>query len=695
MVFASLRTAFVGPDQARASSTPHFSALIFQMNISLRRFLLLALLLLTGVLRTQAQGVRLDSLRQVARQPNADTSRVLLYCLMSDEYWTMSVDSAEAYARRALSLAQRIGYRHGEGEALNRLGAALRESNLARALDLFQQSLRIAESLNDKPLQAQNLRSIGIIYVYLRDRQQGLANYFRALRLGEELHDEHRVGIELSNIGLAYDLFDEPDSAYYYQERAYQLAQRLGTRTNYILYGLGNVARKKKQWAKARSFYRQSFAESEEVHHLRSSNFACVGLATLYQQIGKPDSSIYYARLGCIAAQKNGFLRGVLNASKLLTENFKARGPADSTLKYQSLMLAMKDTLFGQEKVMRLQTVKYKEQQREQQVAAAQTALKARYRTYGLLAGLGAVIVLMVVLARHSRQQQRTNQALESSLAELKVTQEQLVQREKMAFLGELTAGIAHELQNPLNFVKNFAEVSTDLIDGINGLSDQPQSRDAGLEQEILNGLKQNLQNISQHGQRASAIIKGMLEHSRSGSGQRELTDLNALVAENLRLAYQGLRTHEKNFTATLTTDLDPALTPVHIIAQDLGRVLLNICTNAFYAVQQRQKLSPDGQFEPEVRVTTRQGPGSVEIRVRDNGTGIPDSVKAKIFQPFFTTKPVGEGTGLGLSLSHDIVTTGHGGTLAVESQEGQGTEFVVTLPVTNPIAKLRPLAFS
>ncbi|TGE15808.1 ATP-binding protein [Hymenobacter elongatus] len=641
-------------------------------------FLLLACLF--RAVPIAAQSPALDSLRRLARQPQPDSNRVVLLCQISDQYWALRTDSAEAYARRALALARRARYQHGEGEALNRLGAALRESNLARALELFQESLRIAEARHDLPLQAQNLRSIGIIYVYLRDRKQGLSYYFQALRIGQQLHAERRVVIELSNIGLAYDLYNELDSARYYQQQAYQLAQRLHTPTNYILYGLGNVARKQGQLAAARNYYHRSILESAALRHQRSSNFAYVGLATLQQQQGLLDSSNYYARLGCTAAQKNGFLRGVLNASTLLTQNFKSRGPADSALKYQSLMLAMKDTLFGQEKVMRLQSVNYQERQRAQQAAADQAALRARYRTYGLLAGLLGLLVLVGVLVRHHRQQQRANAALQASLAELKTTQHQLVQREKMAFLGELTAGVAHELQNPLSFVKKFAEVSTDLVDEINGA--QRLARDGRLEREILDGLKQNILNISQHGQRATAIIKGMLEHARTGSAPREATDLNALAEENLRLAYQGMRNEHPDFQATLTTRLAPELPHIAVIAPDLGRVLLNLCTNALYAVRQRQLQEADAAYRPEVSITTSKQPTGVEIRVRDNGTGMSQSVQAKIFQPFFTTKPVGEGTGLGLSLSHDIISTGHGGMLAVESAVGAGTEFIITLPL-------------
>ena len=652
---------------------------------------LLAVWLLAGLLAgpaaaqlrpRPAQSPVVDNLLALLAAPQPDTARVLLLCQLSDQLWTQRTDSAAVYAMQALALARRTGYRRGEGEALNRLGAALRESNLARALELFQQSLRIAQATHDRALEAQNLRSIGIIYVYLRDQRQGLAYYFRALKIGEQLRDERRIVIELSNIGLAYDLFNQLDSAGLYQERAYALARRLRTPTNYIRYGLGNVARKRGQWARARQLYRASIAESRVVHHLRSSNFAYVGLATLYQQTGQADSSIYYARLGCQAAQVNGFLRGVLNASTLLTQNFKARGPADSALRYQSLMLVMKDTLFGQEKVMRLQSLNYREQQRAQAATASHAALGARYRTYALVAGLVVLLALALLLARHARQQQRARLALEQSLAELKTAQDQLVQREKMAFLGELTAGIAHELQNPLNFMKNFAEVSTGLVDDINGERRNP-ARAAGLEAEILAGLKQNLQQISQHGQRATSIIKDMLAHSRTGTGPRLPLDLNALVEDSLRLAHQGLLAQDKSLAVHLTTSLAPGLPAVPAVPSDLGRVLINLFTNAFQAVRERQQATgpAPSTYRPEVGVSTRAVPAGVEIRIRDNGIGMPEAVRQRIFQPFFTTKPAGKGTGLGLSLSFDIVTTGHGGTLVAESEEGVGTELVVTLP--------------
>ena len=319
--------------------------------------------------------------------------------------------------------------------------------------------------------------------------------------------------------------------------------------------------------------------------------------------------------------------------------------------------------------------------------AQAVQAVRLRLGNRLLLVALLAVLLLTglgLLIYRQLQVNRRT-------LAQLKATQAQLVQSEKMAFLGELTAGIAHELQNPLNFVKNFAEVSTDLVDEMSGETRDP-NRDAGLESEILAGLKQNLQKISQHGQRASSIIKDMLAHSRSGTGQRVLTDLNALVSESMSLAYQGLQANDKAFRATLSTDFDPELGLVAAVSQDLSRVLLNLFTNALYAVRQRQRqaaeatetvpASPAQPYEPTVTVSTRRPDGQgVEIRVYDNGTGMSETVRGRIFQPFFTTKPAGEGTGLGLSLSYDIVTKGHGGTLTVTSEEGQGTEFLIRLP--------------
>ncbi|RFS18625.1 GHKL domain-containing protein [Emticicia sp. C21] len=264
---------------------------------------------------------------------------------------------------------------------------------------------------------------------------------------------------------------------------------------------------------------------------------------------------------------------------------------------------------------------------------------------------------------------------LAKSLEELKATQTQLIQSEKLASLGELTAGIAHEIQNPLNFVNNFSELSKELIEELEEeRSKEKAERDEGLEEELLGDIAQNLEKINHHGKRASSIVKGMLEHSRASSGKKEPTDVNALADEYLRLAYHGIRAKDKSFNADFKANLDESLPKIPLITQDFGRVLLNLINNAFYAVK-------DMQGKGQVMVSTKKLSDQVEIKVSDNGTGIPDHVKAKIFQPFFTTKPTGQGTGLGLSLAYDIVTKGHGGTLDVETKEGEGTTFIIKLP--------------
>ena len=266
---------------------------------------------------------------------------------------------------------------------------------------------------------------------------------------------------------------------------------------------------------------------------------------------------------------------------------------------------------------------------------------------------------------------------LQLALNELKSTQALLIQSEKMASLGELTAGIAHEIQNPLNFVNNFSEVSTELVVEMNEEIRKGNFEDA---KEIANDLKQNLEKINHHGKRAGDIVKGMLQHSRSSSGVKEPTNINALADEYLRLAYHGLRAKDKSFNATMKTDFDETIGNINIIPQDIGRVILNLITNAFYAVSAKALAAADGEYQPTVEVSTKKINGKIEIKVSDNGGGIPQKILDKIFQPFFTTKPTGQGTGLGLSLSYDIVKA-HGGELKVKTKEGEGSIFIIQLP--------------
>jgi len=312
-------------------------------------------------------------------------------------------------------------------------------------------------------------------------------------------------------------------------------------------------------------------------------------------------------------------------------------------------------------------------------------AVKDSDRTIGILEFKVSRIdkekkTLSILLDETIEELQKKASAIEQAMIELKATQTQLIQSEKMASLGELTAGIAHEIQNPLNFVNNFSDVNTELIE------DMEQEIDKGNFKEvktIANDIKENQQKITHHGKRADTIVKGMLQHSRSTTSEKESTDINKLADEYLRLCYHGLRAKDPFFNATMQTHFDQSLEKINIIPQDIGRVLLNLFTNAFYAVAEKKTQKGD-IYEPIVTVATKSlkpspagGDLGVLISVKDNGMGIPQNVVDKIFQPFFTTKPTGQGTGLGLSLSYDIIKA-HGGELKVETKEGQGSEFIL-----------------
>ena len=266
----------------------------------------------------------------------------------------------------------------------------------------------------------------------------------------------------------------------------------------------------------------------------------------------------------------------------------------------------------------------------------------------------------------------------ESALSELQTTQRQLIQSEKMASLGELTAGIAHEIQNPLNFVNNFSEVSSELIQE---MIEEVEKGNYDIVKDIVTDIRQNLEKINHHGKRADGIVKGMLQHSRTSTGQKELTDINELADEYLRLAYHGLRAKDKSFNAKFETNFDPSIEKINILTQDMGRVILNLINNAFYTVSEKKKKQANVYYEPTVTVCTKKNGDKVELSVKDNGNGIPQKILDKIFQPFFTTKPTGQGTGLGLSLSYDIVKA-HGGELKVVTKENEGSEFVIQIPL-------------
>ncbi|HEX3767738.1 MAG TPA: ATP-binding protein, partial [Puia sp.] len=342
------------------------------------------------------------------------------------------------------------------------------------------------------------------------------------------------------------------------------------------------------------------------------------------------------------------------------------------------IMLSAKDSVFSQAKGQQFRQLAFDAVMRQQDIDKAKERYQYKVRSFILLTALGVFLLLALFFYMNARQKQKSKIKIENAFKELKATQSQLIQSEKMASLGELTAGIAHEIQNPLNFVNNFSEVNSELIEEMKEEISKGNLKEAKI---IADNIDENEKKISHHGKRADAIVKGMLQHSQTSAGKKEPADINMLADEYLRLAYHGLRAKEKSFNAAMKTDYDESIGKVNIIPQDIGRVLLNLYSNAFYAVTEKKNQAAD-HYEPTVTVQTKKVTDKIYISVTDNGYGVSQTVIGKIFHPFFTTKPTGQGTGLGLSLSYDIIQA-HGGELKVHSKEGEGAEFIVVLPVT------------
>jgi signal transduction histidine kinase len=502
-----------------------------------------------------------------------------------------------------------------------------------------------------------------------------------------------RAGYGNMNLGIIYLELKKPDSAWLFFEHAKQLGGHLMMRShnygNIITYE-GQCEAMRGDRVKAKQYFHAAMQIAKTRNYPYNIAKVCNELSRLYVVESNKDSSLFYAlKMKEQGSQIGTFATDELNmglAYENLFHSYRLRDQNDSAVKYSALAIQVKDSInkVQLQNLAGFQKVLLEEQQRLQGIEKEKLTYQSKIRVYLLLAGLAVFLLIVLILYRNNRRKQKANQLLhqqkievQNALAELKITQAQLIQSEKMASLGELTAGIAHEIQNPLNFVNNFSEVSNELIDEMN---DELDKGDISEAKSIATDIRQNLEKINHHGKRADAIVKGMLQHSRSSSGQKEATDINALADEYLRLAYHGFRAKDKSFNATLKTDYDETIGNINIIPQDIGRLVLNLITNAFYAIDEKQKSGIEN-YEPIVSLSTEKRNESIEIRVTDNGNGIPSKFLDKIFQPFFTTKPTGQGTGLGLSLAYDI-TKAHGGELIVETKEGEGSEFIVQIPL-------------
>ncbi|MHC2990411.1 hypothetical protein OB13_01925 [Pontibacter sp. HJ8] len=639
----------------------------------------------------------------------------------------------------AQQVATRIGDSATVAWALNGKGTVYHsQSDYPRALQHYLRAVQVFEKMGKDKEAASIMGNVGVLYKEMGELASALSYFQRGLKLQEQLGDKNEIARFLNNIGGVYsDQKKYPQAEAAYRRSLAIAREEANTQLEaLVLRNLVEVKGHQKQYEQARTYGTRSIRLYQALGEKEGVADASYQLASVYLDARQPDSALYYANRALSLAHEIGFKRNIHHTYQVLARAYAAKNDYPQAYEAQQRYTAYKDSLTGEDTKGMLAALKfqYELDKKQAEIALltrdrqlqAERAASQRQQKYAVLAVLGLVALIAGILVLHNRRQQQTNDLLrkqkaeideqaqrlqelieelntsneelqhqkqtitvqrdhlEETLQDLKITQEQLVQREKMASLGEVTAGIAHEIQNPLNFVNNFSELSIELVQEIKEEVQQQADNDKTTPlNSMLTDLEQNLNRITQHGKRADSIVKDMLQHSGNSSGEKRGIDLNALADEFLRLSYHGLRAKDKDFNAKLVMDFDPALGKVEVVPQEIGRVLLNLFNNAFYATHQ-SKAQSNGQYQPEVKVSTRKLCKKVEICVRDNGTGIPASVANKIFQPFFTTKPTGKGTGLGLSLSYDIITKGHGGELKMETKEGEYTEFTICLPVNN-----------
>jgi len=670
------------------------------------KHVLTAFLMLVASLQVvRGQAPDIDSLTKVLARTNEDTNRVLLLIEIAGNYQFFNSDTAMLLIAEALNLSRKLNFTEGEVRAISRQGEVRRiQGNFPQALEAELTAIKLSTKYNYSEAEAESLTFIAFIYLDLGEYRQALNYLFQAKKIYGKIAGQLSTGIAqnfpsfvLSNIGEAYEKLNMTDSAFYFQNLALRYPIDYGGHA-LALGRIGTIQTRLQRYNEALSNFRQVLTITDRSKDLLNRSSAQYQIAEIFSLQHNPDSAITYARLAFANAERSSMRTVLLDASSLLTKLYKIKGNLDSAFHYQQTAMNVKDSLFGLDKFRKLQLLTLSEQQRVQQLKEQQTLSKTRIQLVGLLLSVGVFLLIAFIFWRSSSQQKKANQLLneknleieaqservKKALQELKSTQAQLIQSEKMASLGELTAGIAHEIQNPLNFVNNFSDVNKELTDELEREIDNGNYAAA---KAIARDIKGNEEKINHHGKRADAIVKSMLQHSRTTSGQKELTDINALADEYLRLAYHGLRAKDKTFNAKFETNFDSSIGKINIIPQEIGRVILNLINNAFYAVSEKAKLQSTLRgYEPQVIVQTKKisrtsDNDCVEIRVIDNGNGIPKNVVEKIFQPFFTTKPTGQGTGLGLSLAYDIAKA-HGGEIKVESKERQGSEVIIHLPI-------------
>jgi signal transduction histidine kinase len=681
-----------------------------------------------------AQEKYIDSLKTVYRNSPTDSARYSTGRALYYYYEELNRDTALYYADQNLQLAQKNNKKLPEAASLVIKGyQLLHEGNYGASLKCLLQALKITEDENNKeetwpvvtiepsPGKSRLLllsithHMFGILMEQTQNIQQQIFHFREALRIAKEIGNSNRHLLSAMNLGSSYLTINKLDSAQAFSMEANRISDEssLYKYKGFILSIIGDVYLKKGDKALAKKYYYAGLKSAQEQGNFASIARNNIRLINCFRDEGKKDSLLIYALRNLQVVRSLGTVVGqgespnnIGSAYENLYLGYKLNNQFDSAFKYQGLALIAKDSLYKEriKNLAEFQNMSFNEQLRLQNLEREKVINENKVRTYFLLAGMATLLLLAIFFYINNRQKHKAKVKIEKAYNDLKVTQQQLIQSEKMASLGELTAGIAHEIQNPLNFVNNFSEVNRELIEELMEEKHKVQdTREEELENELLTDIKRNEEKISHHGKRADAIVRGMLQHSRGSGGQKEPTDINALCDEYLRLAYHGLRAKDprdsanKSFSVEIKTDFDISIGKINIIPQDIGRVILNLINNAFYAVSKRQKtegerrkedeqglhpqpLTSHHNYEPTVIVQTKKLNDKIAIIVKDNGNGIPKNIIDKIFQPFFTTKPTGQGTGLGLSLTYDIIKA-HGGDIKVKTNEGQGSEFAVQLP--------------
>ncbi|AYA38623.1 hypothetical protein D3Y59_17140 [Hymenobacter oligotrophus] len=662
-----------------------------------------------------AQSPQTPALRRALAQATSDTARVLLLADLSASYRYSDFDSVQHFAKQGLQLARRIGYTKGEGRCLSRIGILMGErGNLPQALRTDLQALQLNEESHDLEGTARTLNQTGLLYFALDDFRPSIAYYLRAKRIYEQagVTDDSQLASVFTNLGASYEGLGMLDSAVYYLNMAYTRTRNSrnvrtscwGNPAPYVLRELGLLQVALGHDAAAMAYYHRSARAARPENDRRSLCRTFQYLAELYKQRQQTDSSIYYARQALVVGQSLPFVVGVARTSSLLADAFEARGQRDSTLKYLCIKQQAEDSLYNPQRIKQLDAIGFAEQQRLRTLEHERQHYRQQGRTYAMLTGLGALGLLALLQWRNIRRQRSTNARLSvlnrqvtqqkeeltnqrdqlgTMLHELKTTQSQLVMREKMASLGELMAGVAFEVQVPMKQIRNLAGVNQQLLAELKAeLTQLPVAHhELAHLYDPLNALGLNHAKTEQASQRADSIVRGMLEYASSSPAPRQLTELNTFVEDYLRLTYHDVRVKNKNFHAALLPRLDAAAGSLSVVRHDLGRVLISLFTHAFNAVQQRLLLAEE-EFVPQVMVSTLRTEEHVEIRIRDNGMGLPEAAQAAVFERFLAPAAATEHANLSLSLSHDLIVHGHQGTLTISSEEGHGTDYLVTLPL-------------